>query len=384
MPAIADHRINDEQKLFRESVAGFVASEIAPHADEWESNPPFPQELYKKVGEQGYLGLRFDPDFGGSGLDHWYTLILAEELARTSSLGTAIGLLAHAEFALSAINDWGSQEQKSEFLAPAIAGERIACIGLTEPSVGSNLTQLRTTARRKNGDYVVSGQKTFITNGTRADFITLAVRTGDEGTGGVSILLFPTDTKGFKVGRALPKIGCHASDTAELFFEDCHVPARYLLGDEGAGIHYIVDGFKSERLVLSCLALTMMERLWDESTSYAREREVAGRLLSKHQVWRHRLADFRTTMEAARQLTYWACDQIVRNDAGAHEAVSMAKLFSCEQVRKLALEAVQIHGGYGYIEEYPVARMYREVGAFTIGAGTSEVMREIIAKEEKL
>lgn len=384
MPIPAQPRFTDEHRLFRESVAAFAAREIAPNADAWDADPPFPRELFTRAGGLGYLGVRADPACGGGGLDHWYTVVLCEELARSGSLGTAIGLLAHSEFALAAIDANGTAAQKEEFLRPAIAGERIACIGLTEPAVGSDLTRLRTTARRDGGDYVVSGQKTFITNGTRADFVTLAVRTGEEGPRGISLVLFPTDTPGFRVGRALAKTGTHASDTAELFFDECRIPARHLLGEEGAGLRYIIEGFAAERLVISCFAHTMIERMYEAATAYARERELLGRPLSEHQVWRHRLADFRTALESARQLTYWACELIVRGDGGAHEAVSMAKLHSCELARRLALEAVQIHGGYGYLEEYPVARMYRDVGAFTIGAGTSEVMREIIAREERL
>lgn len=384
MPITAQPRFTDEHRLFRESVAAFAAREITPYAERWEADPPFSRQLFAQAGTLGYLGVRADPAFGGGGLDHWYTVVLCEELARSGSLGTAIGLLAHSEFALAAIDAYGSAEQKEQFLRPAIAGERIACIGLTEPAVGSDLTRLRTVARRDGADYVISGQKTFITNGTRADFVTLAVRTGEQGPRGVSLILFPTDTEGFRVGRSLAKVGMHASDTAELYFDECRVPAHNLLGEEGAGMRYIVEGFAAERLVLSCFAHTVMERLYETATAYAREREVSGKRLAEHQVWRHRLADFRTAIESARQLTYWACELIASGDPGAHEAVSMAKLHSCEQVRRLALEAVQIHGGYGYLEEYPVARMYREVGAFTIGAGSSEVMREIVAREERL
>jgi citronellyl-CoA dehydrogenase len=243
---------------------------------------------------------------------------------------------------------------------------------------------IRTTARRSGGDWVINGAKTFITNGTRAGFISLLARTGEAGPKGLSVVIFPTDTRGFRVGRALRKMGAHASDTAELFFEDCKVPLKNLVGEEGRGFGYVMDHFKGERLVLSALALGIMERLWEEGTRYAAERQIFGQPLGKFQAWRHRLADVRTTIEAARQLTCWACDRLNGDAPDAGLAVSMAKLFSCEQVKRVANEIFQLHGGYGYVEEYPICRLYRDVAGFTIGAGTSEVMREIIAREERL
>lgn len=373
--------LQPEHEEFRLALRRVVSREIAPHAEAWEAAGLFPRELYGLMGRLGYLGLRYAPEYGGGGLDFWYTLILAQELVKCGSVGTAVGLLAHMEFALSVIDARGTVEQKREFLAPGIRGERIAAIGITEPGAGSDVGALRTSARRDGGDWVISGSKIFITNGTRADFVSLLARTGGPGPAGLSVILLPSDTRGFRVGRALQKMGSRASDTAELFFDDCRVPLRYLVGEEGKGFGYVMDHFKGERLVISAFALGVMEQLWDEGVRHATERHAFGRPLGAFQVWRHRLADVRTTLEATRQLVHWACDRLNRDAPDASLAASMAKLFSCEQVKRVANEVFQLHGGYGFIEEYPICRLYRDVAAFTLGAGTSEIMREIIARE---
>jgi citronellyl-CoA dehydrogenase len=370
----------EEHHLFRETLHAFVEKELRPHADEWEEAGIFPAELFRTFGKLGYLGLRFPEEYGGQGLDYWYTAILCEEIVRSHSLGIGVGLLVQSEMATSVINKYGTPEQKREFLAPAIAGEKIAALGITEPGYGSNVAGIRTSARRAGGDWVINGSKTFISNGTRANFVTLAARTGAEGARGVSVILVPTDAKGFSVGRALKKMGTHTSDTAEIFFEDVRVPVSNLVGEEGRGFAYIMDLFQGERLVLASFANGIMQLLWEEALNYGRTRQVFGQAIVQHQYWRHRLAEMLTQMEAARQLTYYACDRLNRN-ASAQKEISMAKLFACELVKRVAETVLQLHGGYGYMEEYPVCRFYRDVAAFGIGAGTSEVMREIIAKE---
>lgn len=373
---------SEEHDVFRASVRRFVEQELRPHADLWEAEG-FPDEVFRRAGEMGYLGLRFDEAYGGSGLDYWYTVILCEELMRSGSIGVGIGLLVQTEMATSLINDLGTPEHKTEFLAPAIRGEKIAALGITEPGCGSDVAAIRTTARRDGGDYVVNGAKTFITNGTRADFITLAVRTGGPGHDGISVLLFPTDTRGFAVSRNLKKMGTHSSDLAELFFENCRVPARLLIGEEGRGFGYIMQAFQGERLVLASFANGIMDVLWEAILDYGRARSVFGSPIVGHQIWRHRLADVLTRITASKQLTYFACDRLNRGEP-AQQALSMAKLFSSEAVKVIADVALQIHGGYGYMEESLVCRLYRDVAAFTVGAGTSEIMREIIAKEAGL
>ncbi len=371
---------NEEHEFFRKTLRTFVERELRPQADEWEEAGMFPTELFRTFGNMGFLGLRFPEEYGGQGMDYWYTVILCEELVRCHSLGLGVGLLVQSEMATSVIARHGTPEQKHEFLAPAITGDKIAALGITEPGYGSNVAGIRTTARRDGQEYVINGSKTFISNGTRANFVTLAARTGGKGARGVSMILVPTDVKGFSVGKALAKMGTHSSDLAELFFDDCRVPVRNLVGQEGRGFGYIMNLFQGERLVLASFANGIMQVLWEEALKYGHEREVFGQSILRHQVWRHRLADMLTQMEAARQLTYFACDRLNRTGA-AQKEVSMAKLYACELVKRVAETVLQLHGGYGYMEEYPVSRFYRDVAAFGIGAGTSEIMREIIAKE---
>lgn len=375
---------NEEHKMFRDTVKRFVEKELAPHADEWEAAEDFPVEIFKLFGGQGYLGIRYDPKYGGSGLDFWYTAILCEELVGSGMIGLPVDILVQCELATAVIHSVGTVEQKQEFLAPAIRGEKIVALGITEPDTGSDVASIRTSAKRDGDHYIINGAKTFISNGTRADFITLAVRTGEKGHRGVSLIIFPTDTKGFQVARKLEKTGAKTSQTAELSFEDCRVPAKNLLGKEGDGFRYIMRHFQGERLVLACFANALMQRAYDLAVQYGHERKVFGKPILAYQVWKHRMADVLTKIHAARQLTYHACDLLNRGMKEADNIVSMAKLFSTEMARPVVQECYQMFGGYAFMEEYPIARLFRDTAAFTIGAGTSEIMREIIAKESEL
>ena len=370
----------EEHAAFRESVATFVDREIRPHADAWEAAGEIPRELYRKAGEAGFLGVRYAPRWGGSGLDFLATCVLCEELAKGDSVGTAVGLMAQSEFALSALADEASDELKQAWLAPAIRGERIGAIGVSEPAAGSDVASLATRARREGDEYLISGQKTYITNGTRADFVTLAVRTGGAGPRGISLVLFPTDTPGFTVGRRLDKLGARASDTGELFFDDCRIPVSNLIGEEGRGMHYILAHFGGERLVIAAFSVGIMERLLELGIDYASEREAFGSALLGFQTWRHRFADMATRLEAARLLTYQAARLLSDGEPTGEMAVSMAKLHAARAVQAVAAEVLQLHGGYGQIEESPIPRYYRDVAGFSIGAGTSEIMREIISR----
>ncbi len=372
--------LTEEHETFRKSVAAFVEREIRPHADEWESAGEFPRDLFRKAADAGFLGLRYDPAYGGSGLDFFATCVLCEELAQGDTIGTAVGLLAQSEFALSILADEASDEIKAEYLAPAIRGERIGAIGVTEPGAGSDVAAIATRARRDGDDYVISGQKTFITNGTRADFVSLAVRTGEKGPRGVSLVVFPTDTAGFSVGRRLDKLGARASDTGELFFDECRVPVRNLVGEEGRGMRYILSHFAGERLVIAAFAVGAMEHLIELGLDYARTREVFGTTLTGYQTWRHRFAEMATKLEATRLLAYQAADLLNRREPTGDMAVSMAKLHAAAAVKDVAAEVLQVHGGFGIMEESPVPRYYRDVSGFGIGAGTSEIMRELIAR----
>ncbi|MBV6507227.1 MAG: Acyl-CoA dehydrogenase [Acidimicrobiales bacterium] len=372
--------LTEDHEAFRESVRAFVEREIRPHADEWERAGIFPRDLYRQAAKAGLLGLRYDPMWGGSGLDYFATVVLCEELAKCDTLGTAVGLMAQAEFALSVLADEASDSLKATWLEPAIQGELIGAIGVSEPGAGSDVAGLSTRARRDGDDYIISGQKTFITNGTRADFITLAVRTGEPGPRGISLVVFPTATPGFEVGRKLDKLGARASDTGELFFDSCRIPATNVVGVEGSGMRYILSHFAGERLVIAALAVGVMEHLIEMALDYGNERNVFGTPLLGFQTWQHRLAEMATRLEATRQLTYQAADLLNRGDHTGEIAVSMAKSHAADSVKFVAAEVLQLHGGFGQMEESPVPRYYRDVAGFSIGAGTSEIMREIVAR----
>ncbi len=355
-------------------------NEIRPHADEWEAAGEFPLELYRKAAAAGIIGLRYDPKWGGGGGSYLATCVLGEELVKGDTVGTPVGLMAQSEFALSVLADEGSDELKVEYLEPAIKGELIGAIGVTEPGAGSDVGAIATKAVRDGDHYVISGQKTFITNGTRADFITLAVRTGGAGPSGVSVVMFPTNTPGFTMGRKLEKLGSRASDTAELFFDECRVPARNLVGEEGQGMRYILSHFAGERLVIAAFAVGIMERLIEIGIDYASSREVFGKPLASLQTWRHRFVDMSTRLEATRLLSYQAADLLDQGDPTGEMAVSAAKLYAAEAVQFVAAEILQLHGGFGQMEESSVPRYFRDVAGFSIGAGTSEIQREIISK----
>ena len=371
----------EEHQAFRRTVREYVERELAPHGREWDEKGEFPRSMFRTFGEMGWFGITRDPGQGGSGLDYWYVVAYAEELARCRNAGLSTAMLVHGEMAIPVIDEIGTDEQKREFLAPAIRGERIAALAISEPDAGSDVAAIRTSARRDGGDLVVNGSKMWITNGARADFLTLAVRTGGEGYGGISLLLFPTDVKGFAVGRKLEKVGLPSSDTAVLHFEDCRVPARNVLGELDQGFAHIMMNFQGERLVAAVQAVAGMQLMLEGALRYGEERKAFGRPVRSFQAWRHRLADHLTSLEAARWLTYRACDLFDRKQVAVKE-ISMAKLFACELAQEVAYDCMQIHGGMGYVLESDIARAWRDVRALTIAGGTSEIMRELVARAE--
>ena len=372
--------LSEEHDAFRTTVAAFVQREIRPHADDWEATGECSRELYRKAGDAGLLGLRYPDELGGSGLDFMATAVLAEELAKGDSIGTAVSLMAQSEFALAILADEANDEIKARWMAPAIAGKVIGAIGVSEPGAGSDVAAITTRAVRDGDDFVISGQKTFISNGTRADFITLAVRTGEPGPKGISLVVFPTDTPGFEVGRRLDKLGARASDTGELFFDECRVPVANLVGEEGQGLRYILAHFGGERLVIASFAVGIMERLIELGLDYAAQRHTFGSPVLGFQTWRHRFSEMATKCESTRLLAYQAARLLSDHDPAGDLAVSMAKLHAAEAVQSVAAEVLQLHGGFGQMEESPIPRYYRDVAGFSIGAGTSEIMRELISR----
>ena len=294
-----------------------------------------------------------------------------------------MAFMVQSDLTIPVIQELGTPEQQDAFIPPAVRGEWIGALGISEPGGGSDVAAIKTRARLDGDDLVISGQKLWITNGTRADFIVLAVRTGGEGHRGVSLVLFPTKTKGFSVGKKLKKIGNLASDTAELFFDECRIPARNILGEMNRGFYYIMENFQGERLAASLGALAAMDKGIRDAIAYGRERTAFGSPVGSFQVWKHRFAEHLTAIEAGRWLTYRALDLVNRGKRAVRE-ITMAKLYTSELSQKIAYDCMQIYGGFAYTTEYPVGRMWRDLRLNTIGAGTSEIMKEILAKEEKL
>jgi citronellyl-CoA dehydrogenase len=373
----------EEHEMIRRTVKRFCLEEIAPHAEEWDHAGIFPRELFKKAANIGLFGIRLDPEYGGLGLDWWASAAYMEAMAYSDSGSVNMALMVQSEITLPVLAELGTAEQKEEFLRPAIAGDTIAALGISEPGGGSDVAALKTRARMDGADLVISGQKLWITNGTRADFIILAVRTGGEGYKGVSLVLFPTKTKGFSVGKKLKKVGNMASDTAELFFDECRVPRRNVLGEMDRGFYYVMHNFQGERLAAAILALAASEKAVRDALEYGANRKAFGQPIRNFQVWRHRFAEHLTNIEAGRWLTYRALDLLNRGQKCVRE-VTMAKLFTSELSQKVTYDCMQLFGGFGYTTEYAIGRSWRDVRLNTIGAGTSEIMKEILAKEEKI
>jgi acyl-CoA dehydrogenase len=372
----------EEHEAFRRTVRAVVERELKPFASTWEEQEEFPRELFSRFAELGFLGLKYPVAHGGTDAGELYEAVLLEELGRCGSGGVAAGLGAQFTIATGPLHKYGTEDQKQRFLAPAIRGEKVGALGITEPDAGSDVAGLRTTARREGDFYVVNGSKTYITNGVRADFVVLAVKTDPAaGRKGLSLLVVEKGTPGFSVGRKLKKLGWRASDTAELFFEECRVPASNLLGGrEGQGFPQIMGNFQWERLSLALGALGAMEEMLEGVIAHVRERRAFGQALRGFQVVRHRIADLATALEAARQLTYHA----LRLHVGGEYAIaqtSMAKKVATETCCRLADECLQLHGGAGYMMDYDIQRHWRDARLGPIGGGTSEIMTEIIAKQ---
>jgi alkylation response protein AidB-like acyl-CoA dehydrogenase len=373
----------EEHEMIRQTVKRFCQEEIAPHAEKWDEAGEFPRELFRKAGELGLFGIRIDPKWGGSGLDWWATAAYLEAMRHSESGSVSMAFMVQSEITIPVIEELGTEEQKQEFLPPAVRGDWIGALGISEPGGGSDVAAMQTRARMDGDDLVISGQKLWITNGCRADFNVLAVRTGAEGHKGISLVLFPTTTRGFSVGKKLHKIGNLASDTAELFFDECRIPRRYVLGEMNQGFYYIMRNFQGERLAAAIGALASMDYAVRKALDYGGEREAFGTPIRKYQVWRHRFAEHLTNIEAGRWLVYRALDLINRGQRAVKE-ITMAKLYTSELSQKVIYDCMQLFGGFGYTTEYPIGRMWRDIRLNTIGAGTSEIMKEIIAKEEKI
>ncbi len=370
-----------EHAALRAEAKRFAKTHIAPNAYAWEEAHEFPRELYGKLAGAGLLGVAYPVELGGGGGDLSHVLAITEELiVEGGSVGTIVGLGSHG-IALPPIVACGSEEQKRRFLPDVLKGQKIAALAITEPGGGSDVASLSTRAERDGDHYVVNGAKTFITSGCRADFVTTAVRTGGPGHGGVSLLVIERGTPGFTVSKRLEKMGWWASDTAELSFEDCRVPTANLIGEVNGGFVPIMMNFASERLLIAgnCVAIATLAHR--EAVAYARERKAFGKSLSGFQVTRHKLAEMATQIAAARALMNETLMRHLRGEAVAGLA-AMAKNTATDMCMFVCNEAVQIHGGYGYMREYVVERLFRDARLYPIGGGTREIMNEIISKVE--
>lgn len=364
--------------LLRRTVRSFVEREIIPYVEDWEREGEVPREIFRRCGELGLFGWKFPEKYGGLGEDYLAEAVVVEELNRCGSGGAVAALGGHSNLGSFYVYKNGNEDQKQKWLVPAIKGEKISALAITEPNAGSDVAAIEATARRDGDYYVINGNKIFITNGPRADFVVVAAKT-DPGAGhkGISLVVVEGGTPGLSV-KKLNKVCWHASDTGELTFSDCRVPADNLLGDLNQGFYYIMQNFVWERLVIAIGAVVGAQLALETAVKYAQERVQFGQPIAKFQVTQHKFADIATEIELARALTYYALALYVRGKDVNKES-AMAKLLATEVCYRVTDEALQVHGGYGYMMEYPVQRYWRDARIGTIGGGTSEIMKEIIA-----
>ncbi len=372
-----------EHEMLRKTVRSFVEREVVPHVDAWEEAGQIPRTFWRRLGELGFLGLDFPVEYGGGGADFLASVVLGEEMARCRSGGVAFSVLVHTDMSSPWLTRFGTDAQKGRFLPGIIRGETVCALGITEPGTGSDMAAITTRAVRSGDHYLITGNKIFITNGVYGDLYFVAARTApatdERRHHGISMFLVERDRPGFAVSRKLDKLGMRASDTAALSFHDTPVPAENLLGVEGRGFQQLAAGLQRERILAAVLALSGATQALEDTTRFLRERSAFGEPLARRQALRHRVADLATEVAAARQLVYHAAGLYAAGEDCVTE-VSMAKLHATEVANRVAYQAVQLHGGYGYMREFPVERFFRDVRLWTIASGTSEIMREIIAR----
>ena len=370
---------NADHDLFRETVRSFVQGEVLPHGDAWETNEMIPREVFRKMGEQGLLGINFPEAYGGTDNDFWYTVAYLEEIAKAKYGGFAAAVSVHQFMATNHILNAGSEYLKQRYLPKSITGEYVGSIAISEPNAGSDVAAMKTTAVRDGNHYTINGSKTFITNGYYGNFVTVACKTDPSaGMAGVSLIVVDKDTAGFTSNK-LSKMGWKCSDTAELFFDNVKVPVENLVGQEGQGFFYIMESFQLERLVAAIMAIAGCEATVENTLRYMHERAAFGKPIAKYQVLRHKMAELISDIEIQKRFVYYCCDLYARGISAVKEC-SIAKMKATELAKTVADECLQMYGGYGYMSEYPIERMYRDARVGTIVGGTTEIMKEIIAK----
>jgi alkylation response protein AidB-like acyl-CoA dehydrogenase len=372
----------DEHEQLRESIRSFAVKELAPHADEWEETT-FPDSVFPRMGELGFLGLDKPEQYGGQGGDYATAIVLAEELVHARCGGLAMGIAVHTDMAMPPILAFGTEEQKQEWVVPAIKGEKILCLGITEPDAGSDVAGIKTRAvvdPAHPDEYVINGSKTYITNGHRADVIVLVTKTDpDAGYDGFTLFLVPMDAPGVIREQKLVKMGMHASDTALLAFQDVRVAESAVLGQVGKGFYHIMWELQGERMIGAAGAVSAAQAVFDRTLQYAKERKAFGRHIGQFQVIRHKFAEMATKIETARQMVYNTAWRVQNGDYPVRE-ISIAKLYASRIAVEVADECLQIHGGAGYMKEYGIERVWRDLRLNRIGAGTDEIMLEVIGR----
>ncbi|WP_412986130.1 acyl-CoA dehydrogenase family protein [Pontimicrobium sp. IMCC45349] len=369
----------EEHQLFRDSLKEFLKKEVTPHIDKWEETGTIDRFIWEKFGEMGYLGLPYPEMYGGLELDVFYTVILLEELQKINSGGFAAAIWAHVYLAMTHLNKEGSHEIKEKYLAPSILGQKIGCLCITEPFGGSDVAGMRTTAVKQGDSYVINGSKTFITNGIYSDYLVVAAKTAPElGNKGISMFIIDRDTPGISSSK-LDKLGWRASDTAEIAFDNVIIPASNLMGDEGKGFPYIMQHFALERLVMGVNAHARAEYALDYTLQYMSERSAFGKTIDKYQALRHKYVELYADMEMCKSYNYMVANMLNNNTYAVKEA-TISKMKSTKMADEVAYGCLQFLGGYGYMEDYPLARLLRDSRLGPIGGGTSEILKEIIAK----
>lgn len=372
-------QLSPEHESFRYVLRTFVRKEILPHVDKWEKENHIDRSIWKKMGDMGFMGLNYPEKYGGLDLDFYYSMIFCEELSHCFSGGFTIAALVIQYMSAPYLLKFASEELKEDYLSPVISGDMVSAIAITEPGAGSDVQNIRTTAVREGDHYIVNGSKTFITNGYYGDFFITAVKTDpSKRSKGISLVLIDKNTPGVSTNK-IEKMGWHASDTAELAFDNVKVPVSHLIGEEGAGFTYLMDGLQLERLTAAINSLATAESALQHTMNYIGEREIFGKKEQEFQVIRHRVAQMVADIKTTKAFVYHCCD-LQNSGQYAVEECSIAKLQASELAVKIAGQCLQLFGGYGFTEDYKIARLYRDVRVGTIIGGTSEIMLEIIAK----
>jgi len=372
----------EEHEMFRKSLRKMLDKEAYPYFEEWEKKRDIPRSFWNKLGENGFLCPMVSEEYGGLGLDFGYSMILTEELERVGA-GLASGISLHSDIVTPYIEAYGTEEQKQKWLPKSVTGELISAVAMTEPGAGSDLAGIGTTARREGDYYILNGEKTFITNGINADYVVVVCKTdpyAQPAYKGISLLVVETGTPGFKRGKKLDKIGMHSADTGELIFEDAKVPVENLLGEEGKGFYYLMSKLQQERLIVAIEVQIEAEEMLKLTTNYVKERKAFGSRIADFQNTQFKLAEMATEIDIGRTYVNSLVGKHIAGEEIVKE-VSMAKWWISEMAKRVASECLQLHGGYGYMEEYEIARRYRDIPVAAIYAGTTEIMKGIIAKQ---